>query len=197
MNAFKTAFCVTVASVSALVLVGTTSCTDAPDVNRTTGVIVPDFATYVTNVDRYLARRCGSLDCHGQPGRAYRIYSREGFRDYTLADGSLVSGQQPTDPAEQRANFQALVGLEPEEMTRVMARQAADIKTLLFIRKSLRLERHKGGPAMADDDPGYRCVEAWLRIRVVDGEGNFIPPDRRDKLTARQAGDCAEAESFP
>ncbi|MBX3189264.1 MAG: hypothetical protein KF819_19730 [Labilithrix sp.] len=195
--AFRTAFAVTVASTAVLGLAATMSCADKPDVNRTTGVILPDFNTYVTHVDRYLARRCGSLDCHGQPGRAYRIYSREGFRLYTIADGSLVSGQQPTDPAEQRANFQALIGLEPEEMSRLMARQGDDIKRLLFIRKSLRIERHKGGPAMAEDDEGYRCVEAWLRIRVVDGEGNEIPADRRDKLTDRQAQNCAIAESFP
>lgn len=178
-------------------LVAVVSCASAPDENRLTQVITPDFDTYVANVDAYLTRRCGSLDCHGQPGRAYRIYSREGFRLYTIQDGSLVSGQQPTAPEEQRANFQALVALEPEEMTRLMARQGENPNQLLFLRKPLKIERHKGGPAMAEDDPGYRCVVAWLSIPVVQGDGTPIPPAQRAKLSANALRNCTEATSFP
>lgn len=178
-------------------LIAIVSCASSPDENRLTQVITPDFDTYVATVDAYLTRRCGSLDCHGQPGRAYRIYSREGFRLYTIQDGTLVSGQQPTQPEEQRANFQALVALEPEEMTRLMARQGEDPNRLLFLRKPLRLERHKGGPAMAEDDPGYRCVVAWLSIPVVLGDGTPIPPAQRAKLSANALRNCTEATSFP
>jgi hypothetical protein len=178
-------------------LAAVVSCASKPDENRVTEVIVPDFDTYVANVDTYLTRRCGSLDCHGQPGRAYRIYSREGFRLYTIQDGSLVSGQQPTAPEEQRANFQALVALEPEEMSRLMARQGDNPNLLLFLRKPLKIERHKGGPAMAEDDPGYRCVVAWLSIPVVQGDGTPIPPAQRAKLSANALRNCAEAASFP
>ena len=138
---------------TALVFTMLSGCASAPDPGRLTDVIVPDFDTYVSSVDAYLTRRCGSLDCHGQPGRAYRIYSREGFRLVQLQDGGLVSGQQPTQPEEQRANFQALVSVEPEEMSRLMARQGDNPNALLFLRKPLKLERHKGGPAMAEDDP--------------------------------------------
>jgi len=173
------------------------SCASTPDENRLTQVIVPDFDTYVSTVDAYLTRRCGSLDCHGQPGRAYRIYSREGYRLYTIQDGGLVSGQQQTAPEEQRANFQALVGLEPEEMTRLMARQGENPNQLLFLRKPLKLERHKGGPAMAEKDPGYRCVVAWLGIPVVRGDGTPIPPAERPKLSPTALGYCSEATSFP
>ena len=171
----------------------------SPDENRLTEVIVPDFDTYVASVDAYLTRRCGSLDCHGQPGRAYRIYSREGYRLYTIQDGSLVSGQRPrARPDEQRANFQALVALEPEEMTRLMARQGENPNQLLFLRKPLKIERHKGGPAMAEDDPGYRCVVAWLQIPVVQGDGTFRSRRRSaQKLSANALRNCQTATDFP
>jgi hypothetical protein len=187
-----------VAVVSACVALGAgLSCASSPDSGRVTDVISPDYDIYVQNVDAYLTRRCGTLDCHGQPGRAYRIYSREGFRLYTIKDAGLISGQQPTEPEEQRANFRALVALEPEEMSRLMARQGDDPNRLLFLRKPLKLERHKGGPSMAEDDPGYRCVVAWLKIPVVDGEGNDIPKERRAKLTAADLRNCTDAASFP
>lgn len=179
------------------VVLMTTSCASTPDNNRVTEVIVPDFDTYVAKVDAYLTRRCGSLDCHGQPGRAYRIYSREGFRLYNTQDGGLVSGQQPTQPEEQRANFQALVSLEPEEMTRLMATQGAEPNKLLFLRKPLKIERHKGGPAMAEDDPGYLCVVSWLRIPVVRGDGTPIPKGERIPLSPKAASLCDEAASYP
>ncbi len=182
---------------TAMALVAMAACASAPDSERLTVVITPDFDTYVTNVDAYLTRRCGSLDCHGQPGRAYRIYSREGFRLYQLQDGSLVSGQQPTQPEEQRANFQALVSVEPEEMSRLMARQGDNPNELLFLRKPLKIERHKGGPAMAEDDPGYRCVVAWLQIPVVDGAGVPIPPAQRQKLSPNGVKNCQLATDFP
>ncbi len=178
-------------------LIGISACASAPDSGRLTQVIVPDFDTYVANVDAYLTRRCGTLDCHGQPGRAYRIYSREGFRLVQLQDGGLVSGQQPTQPEEQRANFEAFVAVEPEEMTRLMARQGDNPNELLVLRKPLKLERHKGGPAMAEDDPGYRCVVAWLQIPVVDGNGVPIPKEQRQKLSANGVKNCQTATDFP
>ncbi len=191
----------------AIGLLATTSCGSIPDSGRYTVVLQPDYDVYQKSVDNYLRRRCGTLDCHGQPGRAYRIYGREGFRLYN-EDAGLISGVQPTTPEEVKANFQAIVTLEPEEMSRVIATQGADVNRLLFLRKPLRLERHKGGPAMAEDDPGYRCVKAWLQIPVIrlvpnpenpEGEpiAEPIPPGQRIALTPRQLQDCQEAEQFP
>ena len=183
-------------SVASLAFVGVVACASAPDPALITIIMEPDFNSYVTYVDPYLTRRCGTLDCHGQPGRAYRIYSREGYRLVTVDDGGLVSGQQPTTPEEQRANFEALVSIEPEEMSRLMYRQGQDPNELLFLRKPLKIERHKGGPAMALDDPGYRCVTAWLGIPVVDANGP-IPADKRVQLTAQQIANCTTAAGFP
>lgn len=185
----------------ALLTGSTTSCASPPDNRRITEILQPDFPTYRDHVDAYLQRRCGTLDCHGQPGRAYRIYGFAGFRLYNL-DAGLVSGQQPTTPEEIRANYQAAVALEPEEMSRLIATQGAEPNKLLLLRKALRIERHKGGPAMAEDDAGYKCVVAWLRIRTIrptaDGQDfETIPQEERDKLSARARADCDESQNFP
>ncbi len=173
------------------------ACADAPDAGRQTTILEPDYDSYAKYVDVYLARRCGSLDCHGQPGRAYRIYGREGYRLYTAQDGGLISGDQPTTEEETRANFQALVALEPEEMSRLMGRQGAEPNRLLFLRKPLRLERHKGGPSMAEGDPGYRCVVSWLSVPVVRGDASLIAPAERTPMSPAAIGACAQAAAFP
>lgn len=174
---------------------GASSCASIPDSGRITPVIGPDFEIYRVHVDTYLQRRCGTLDCHGQEGRPYRIYGFSGYRLYNL-DAGLVSGREPTRIEEIRANYEAIISLEPEEMNRVMAEQAAEPNRLMFLRKPLRLERHKGGPAMAEDDPGYKCVVAWLRVNVVTGDGTPIPPAQRS-FSARAAQECATATAFP
>ena len=180
---------------------GSTSCASAPDNKRFTEILQPDFPTYRDFVDPYLQRRCGTLDCHGQPGRAYRIYGFTGFRLYNL-DAGLVSGQQPTTPEEVLANYQAAVALEPEEMSRLIAKQGADPKMLILLRKALKLERHKGGPAMSEEDVGYKCVVAWLRIRTVrptaDGvDFETIPQEEREQLSPSAQAFCQEAQSLP
>lgn len=186
------------------------SCAQTPSTERVTEVLLPDFQTYADNVDAYLQRRCGTLDCHGQPGRAYRLYGFSGFRLIDDADGGLVSGQQPTTAAEVLANFQAAVGLEPEQMSRVIAQQGQDPERLLLLRKPMRLEnghggneRHKGGPSMARDDDGYRCVTGWLQVRTVvesnDGSGEplILDESQRTKMTAAQIANCEVAKNNP
>lgn len=187
----------------------TASCAQTPSPERVTEVLLPDFQTYADNVDGYLQRRCGTLDCHGQPGRAYRLYGFSGFRLIDDADGGLVSGQQPTTAAEVLANFQAAVGLEPEQMSRVVAQQGQDPNRLLLLRKPLRLsnghggvERHKGGPAMSEDDDGYRCVVGWLQVRTVEANADgsdleILDESRRGKMTAAQIASCEVAKNNP
>jgi hypothetical protein len=55
---------------------------------------------------------------------------------------------------------------------------------------------------MAEDDPGYKCVAAWLRVRVVqpmaDGvDFETIPQEEREHLSVRAQQDCATATDFP
>ena len=186
---------------AALVSGSSTSCASPPDRQRYTEIIQPDYAAYKQYVDVYLQRRCGTLDCHGQPGRAYRLYGYTGFRLYNV-DAGLVSGQQATVEEEVKANYQAAVSLEPEEMTRLMATQGQEPRNLILLRKPMRLERHKGGKAIGQDDTGYRCILAWLRIRVVrptqDGlDFEVIPEGQRDQMSAGAQRDCAAAASLP
>jgi hypothetical protein len=182
---------------------GSAACASSPDNKKFTEILMPDFPSYAANVDIYLQRRCGTLDCHGQPGRAYRIYGFTGFRLLDPDGGAqLVSGQQPTTQLEVRANYQAAIALEPEEMSKVVGAGGLDHNRLLLLRKPLRLERHKGGPAMAEDDAGFKCVVAWLKVKTVkplpDGiDFETIPEEVREKLSPRSVLDCEEAASFP
>lgn len=192
---------VLLAGAGGLLTGSATSCAPSPDRDRATFVLLPDFKAYHDNVDPYLQRRCGTLDCHGQPGRAYRLYGFSGFRLYN-EDAGLVSGQQPTSEAEILANYQATVALEPEEMSRLVARQGSEPEKLIVLRKALRLERHKGGRAMEIDDPGYRCVTSWLRLRTVraaqdTGEIETIPLEDREAFSQRAVQECALAASIP
>lgn len=186
------------AGAAAFALSTASSCALIPDPDRVTEIVQPDIASYVQHVDPFLARRCGTLDCHGQPGRAYRIYSREGLRlsGDEEAGAGLVSGQQPTTVDEIRANFSSAVGLEPEQMSRVVASPDSDPNTLLLLRKPLLLERHKGGPALAQDDSGYKCIVGWLRVPTIKEDGTVIPPEQRS-LPQRIQDACAEAASIP
>lgn len=194
---------------------GGTSACNIPNGNRTTEIYEPDFLTYKTTIDAILQRRCGTLDCHGQPGRAYRIHGFTGIR-LPAEDGGkgLVSGREPTSEAEVGANFRAIIALEPEEMARLVARAGEDPQKLLFIRKAANLERHKGGPVIAPGDDTYACLTAWLRIQTItrispdeaeEGapitEDGFvvqvIDPADRAKLSDGDLDRCSKAEALP
>ncbi len=111
-------------------------------------------------------RRCGTLDCHGQVGRPLRIYSGRGLR--LPNDAGNVPGSGDTTPDEIAANYAAVVGLEPEEMSRVVALEDPP-RTLLILAKPLMLQSHKGGPALAPaNDPGETCITSWLLGGGVD-----------------------------
>ncbi|MBL8610639.1 MAG: hypothetical protein JNL38_25090 [Myxococcales bacterium] len=151
---------------------GSTSCASAPDNQRITIVVAPNYDIYKAQIDTFLNKRCGTLDCHGQQGRALRLYGYRGFRLYNV-DAGLISGVQQTTESEIRANFDAIISLEPEEMSRVIAEAGENPDRLLFLRKAQNIERHKGGPSLASDDDGYKCITAWLR---ADPRGGTLSP---------------------
>ncbi len=130
---------------------------------RITTILAPDQAQFDA-VSPVFERRCGTLDCHGQAGRPLRIYSGRGLR--LPNDGGLAPGIGDTTAAEVAANYRAVIGLEPEEMTRVVA-GVDPPRTLLILAKPLNLESHKGGPAFAPtNDPGEVCFTTWLKGAV-------------------------------
>jgi hypothetical protein len=174
------------ASAIAMVLA---SCASSYEVQKRTTIVAPDYEFYRTYLDDFLARRCGTLDCHGQQGRAFRLYGFNGFRIPNLIDRDagdaqapiLSSGLQPTTDRERRANFEGIIALEPEEMSRVIARNGQNPNSLLFLRKSLGTgsfsgERHKGGNVLSENDAGYRCIAAWLTLPGKNGPSDASAP---------------------
>ncbi len=139
-------------------------CAATPDTSSTTLVLAPDFNQFAGDannpgVHAFLERRCGTLDCHGQVGRAFRLYSAGGLR--IPNDASLVAGGGPDTAEEVLANYQSLVGLQPEQMSRVVAHLDPPT-SLLIVAKPLGLQTHKGGQELATGDSGDACLESWL-----------------------------------
>lgn len=164
----------------------------APVQNQTIGIDGPpyDVNTFKPVAD-YLENRCGTLDCHGQPGRNFRIWGCSGLRlDPTLSPASCA-GPGRTSEAEYEATYRSLVGLEPQVMSTVYAGCAAAVadggpeyppgsschpELLTFIEKARGLEAHKGGQLI--------CVEAPCPVGVpapapIDGDAG-VPVDPQD-----------------
>lgn len=87
------------------------------------------------NVSLFLERKCGSLDCHGQPERPLRILGPNGLRIFVEAgdDAGIDAGAAGLSPLfpyrtalEIDANYSAVVGLEPEVLPRVLAARTDD-----------------------------------------------------------------------
>jgi hypothetical protein len=146
------------------------------NVNAVTEVTGPDYGQFSevgTNsggtpsygVSVVLERRCGTLDCHGQVGRPLRIYGQYGLR--FVDDAGNTPGMQATTPTEHEANYQSVIGLQPEIMTEVVQGNAPP-EDLLLLRKPLQLERHKGGAVLVEGDDGDTCILSWLA-----GQTNF------------------------
>ncbi|MBK6517346.1 MAG: hypothetical protein IPM79_11035 [Polyangiaceae bacterium] len=113
-------------------------------------------------VSQSLERTCGTLDCHGDRGRPFRLFGRSGAR---LDDGDVVGETDGTSPAELRENLASACGLEPEQMAAVVAGEE-DPQALTLVRKPLLIEAHKGGRVWLEDSPGYLCLLSWIEGSV-------------------------------
>lgn len=105
---------------------------------------------WATHVQPYVARRCATLDCHGDPGRPLRILSEEGLR------GSEDRGL-PLTATEVEDNVMAALGVSP----------FGDVDTHALILVPLASSsggwHHVGGDIWPNrDDPGYLCLSLWL-----------------------------------
>ena len=168
----KWAFVVGIAPL-AYAMVVASGCASVPDETRFTRLQVPDRTQFQTaGVSSFLERRCGTLDCHGQSSRALRIYGQFGLRSPTSLDAAVTSNSSPTTDQEYASNFQSVVSLEPEELTRVVANKGVGAGRLLLILKALGYEpgkneegvQHKGGSLIkqATNDYGYIGLVSWL-----------------------------------
>jgi hypothetical protein len=156
-----------VALLSAMTFAAGTAC-DTPDPTKITEIDAPSYDQFKgvnisatqAGVSRLLEKRCGTLDCHGQVGRSLRIYGQFGLR-FVEGDASNQPGLGATTETEFEANYQSVIGLEPEYMTEVYEGYYPPEK-LLLVRKPLQLERHKGGAVFVSGDDAYTCLTSWL-----------------------------------
>ena len=129
----------------------------------------PNKDVFTKNVSPYIERRCGMLDCHGQPTRPMRIYGQLGLRlppdPKDPAAVKNVSGGAATTQDELDANFAAVCNLDPEAMQDVVEKLGAPADKLLLVQKARGLERHKGGKVVNLQDEGDRCILDWLKFR--------------------------------
>jgi hypothetical protein len=159
------------AGVAMCVVAGATgSCAPIPDPDRYTIIAAPTLDQFSGNLDvspvqfgleQVIERRCGTLDCHGQVGRAFRVYSQNGLREPTDADNE--PGVAPTTPSEVQANYDSAIALQPELMSAVRndpTNNPPDV--LLLVRKPRLEERHKGGQVFVAGDDGDTCLTSWL-----------------------------------
>lgn len=144
--------------------------TDNPDLGD-----LPDQKSFVeSKVSLFMERRCGTLDCHGQPGRPLRLYSDWGLRLKPRDDGARNGAATTAD--EQRANYLSVVGLEPEAMETCFRTKGADRANFQLLLKPISIEnggiRHKGGPVLrpSNQDPGWQCLYGWVSGEVNKAE---------------------------
>jgi hypothetical protein len=118
-------------------------------------------------VSQLLERRCGTLDCHGQPGRSLRIYGRYGLRKPSKADNPtyVPGGITPTTQDELDSNYHSVCGLEPEKMADVVGKKAS-VDTLTLVRKPRLTEAHKGGRVLPQNGDGDKCLVSWIKGAV-------------------------------
>lgn len=155
-----------VVAALALVAFGAVSCVSIPDTSRTTDVVTPDYKTFAgdaknSGVHAFLEHRCGTLDCHGQVGRAFRLFGQNGLRANN--DAGIVNGDQPDTQQEIYSNYLAAIGLQPEETSRVVAGDDR-VTDLLLVTKPTAMETHKGGQVISVGDVSYVCLTSWLTL---------------------------------
>lgn len=134
------------------------ACVTAPEDARVTPK-QPDRQTFPPVAD-LLARRCGSLDCHGMRARNLRIFSATGLR--LAATDRPTSHPNSTTTAEYDEDFFSVVGLEPEILGDVVSEGGARPERLTLVRKARNTEHHKGEKLLNEGDDADRCITSWL-----------------------------------
>lgn len=163
------------------IVLGVASCSP-PDkglLETATGTRASPGSFRANGVTIVIEKRCGSLDCHGNPARNLRVYSSSGLR--LPNDAGLAPGAGDTTQEEITANYQSIITLEPEATNRVVA-ENGDPYSLLIVKKPLEIEKHKGGPVIRRGDDAERCIVSWLKEDVL------APIDKEA---------CARASVFP
>jgi hypothetical protein len=125
-------------------------------------------------VSQVLERRCGTVDCHGDGSRPFRIYGRSGLRRPETPESYLeaypggdftqyfTGGTEPTSTREIAANRLSACGVEPEQMMAVVQGDA-EPESLTLVRKPRLTESHKGGKLWEEGSTlGDKCLLSWI-----------------------------------
>lgn len=152
-------------ALGGIALAAGVACSPAPDTGATVSPGGPDRTTFAP-VARVLVQRCGSVDCHGSWYRNMRLF---GYGSERLDPTNLPDSPPDITPAEVDADYDAVVGLEPTIMYRVVAEGGKDAGRLTFVRKGRGQEEHKGGQRIAPGDAADACVLSWL-ANAVDAD---------------------------
>lgn len=145
----------------AVVVTGCSSPDTSATVDPTAGDAGPSREQF-DFVAPVLARRCGSIDCHGSIYRNMRIYGYGGLR--IGPESTTPMTPMRVTAAEAQASYESVVGLEPEIMRTVVQQGGAGVERLTFVRKGRGDEDHQGNKRLnADSD---LCVTSWLANHV-------------------------------
>lgn len=162
-----------VAALALLALLPSAACS-TPQEAETYGPM-PDQAIFTDQgVSDFMEKRCGSIDCHGQVGRPLRLYSEWGLRLESGPGGSR--DKRPTTEEERLANYQAVIGLEPDAISDCVVSEGRYVDFQLLLKpldSSGRGVAHKGGPVLRFNDKGWTCLHGWIA-------GSFDPKDCAD-----------------
>lgn len=145
----------------------------SPDPNARVDAVGPS-TEHFDDVSQMLVHRCGSIDCHGSIYRNMRLYGYQGTR---LAAGDTPDNPSISSQAEVDANYQAVVGLEPEIMTQVVKDGGAGYDRLTLVRKARNTEAHKGGQRIVPGDNADKCLLTWLSSTTDDAACKLAQAD--------------------
>ncbi len=142
--------------LSITLMAGVAACNDLD--RPPTDLELGDEASFSANVQAYIGAGCGSLACHGDLGRAFRIHAELGLRL------TPQLREQPISSGEILSNLASIAALSPRSIP---------ASEHLILKKGLAIQAggfaHEGDDIWPDtDDPGYLCVLAWLEGRTAE-----------------------------
>lgn len=147
--------------IGSFVAIAIAACAGTPDdTARVKGAPGPVAPSNFKPVAAALVVMCGTIDCHGSQYRNMRLYGYGGER---LSPTALPDALGPTDE-EVQADWEAIVGVEPELYAQVIAEGGVNPERLTLYRKGRGLEAHRAGNRLVTngDASGDTCLRSWL-----------------------------------
>ena len=142
-----------------LLVVGIAVACSAPPSDARFVETVPDTTTFPA-VAAMLIQSCGSLDCHATVGRNLRIYGDTGLR---FSPTDVPSVLVPTTADEITQDYDAVIGLEPEIMSAVVASHASQPRAAARSTGSRSASRAtRGARSVNAGDARDVCITTWL-----------------------------------